>query len=61
MKELQETLNRAPADLIVIGTPMNLGKLLKLKKPAVRITYKLQEIGHAHLIQFIQECLRRKK
>ncbi len=60
IKELQETINRTPADLVVIGTPMNLGKILKLKKPAVRITYKLQELGHANLMQLIQQGLRNK-
>ncbi len=38
-----ETLQRANADVIVIGTPVDLRRLLRLNKPAVRLTYELEE------------------
>lgn len=55
MKELEETINRAEADLVLIGTPIDLGRLLNLNKPAQRVRYELQEIGHPTLRDILQE------
>jgi predicted GTPase len=49
MRELERTINRADADLVLIGTPIDLGRLLKLNKPSQRIRYDLQEIGQPTL------------
>jgi predicted GTPase len=45
MKELQDTINRSDADLVLIGTPIDLGRLMKINKPTQRVRYDLQEIG----------------
>lgn len=55
MKELEETINRAEADLVLIGTPIDLGRLLTLNKPSQRVRYELQEIGHPTLREILQE------
>lgn len=44
IEELQETINRSPAELVVIGTPIDLRRIMTLNKPAVRVRYDLQEI-----------------
>jgi len=44
-KELEETINRAEADLVIIGTPIDLNRLIQINKPAQRVRYELQEIG----------------
>ncbi len=49
MRELERTINRSDADLVLIGTPIDLGRLLKLNKPAQRVRYDLQEIGQPTL------------
>jgi predicted GTPase len=49
MRELERTINRSDADLVLIGTPIDLGRLLKLNKPSQRIRYDLQEIGQPTL------------
>ena len=49
MRELERTINRSDADLVLIGTPIDLGRLLKLNKPSQRIRYELQEIGQPTL------------
>ncbi|MEF3245319.1 MAG: cyclic 2,3-diphosphoglycerate synthase [Caldisericaceae bacterium] len=49
IKELEETLNSIPADVVVIGTPIDLRRVLTLNKPAVRVRYELQEIGKPDL------------
>jgi len=55
IKELEETINKIPADVVIIGTPIDLRKLVKLNKPAVRIRYELQEIGQPELKDIIKE------
>jgi predicted GTPase len=43
MRELEQTINAVPCDLVLIGTPIDLGRLLKINKPALRVTYELEE------------------
>lgn len=49
MRELEETINNTPADAVVIGTPIDLGRILKLNKPSVRVGYDLKELGELSL------------
>ena len=43
--DLEKTINSIPVDTVIVGTPIDLTKLLKINKPAVRVEYELQEIG----------------
>ncbi len=45
MKELEQTINSADVDLVLIGTPIDLRRVVSINKPALRIGYELQEIG----------------
>jgi predicted GTPase len=49
IKDLQDTIDKVDCDLIIIGTPIDLRRIVKLKKPAVRVRYELQEIGKPDL------------
>jgi predicted GTPase len=49
MDDLRETIARSGADLVLIGTPIDLRRLIALDKPALRVTYKLQEMGEPTL------------
>jgi predicted GTPase len=44
IRELEETIRRTPADVVVIGTPIDLTRVLKLDRPAVRVRYELREL-----------------
>jgi predicted GTPase len=44
-RELAETIAATPADVVVIGTPIDLARLIKIEAPALRVRYDLQEIG----------------
>jgi predicted GTPase len=57
VRELEQTINNAQADLVLIGTPIDLGRLLDLNKPAQRIRYELQEIGEPTLSQVLADRL----
>ncbi|MBN2253878.1 MAG: GTPase [Kosmotogaceae bacterium] len=59
MKELEETINKADVDLVIIGTPIDLRRVIDIKKPAVRIGYELQEIGKPDLEEIIDDFLKK--
>ncbi len=58
MEELQETINRSDVDAIVIGTPIDLGKLIEINKPSVRVRYDLQEIGRPNLEDILGDFIK---
>jgi predicted GTPase len=43
LKEFESMINAAPADVVVIATPVDLRKLVSIEKPAVRVSYDLEE------------------
>jgi predicted GTPase len=47
MAELRQTIDATPCDLVIIGTPIDLTRLMKLNKPSIRVTYDLKESGTA--------------
>jgi predicted GTPase len=53
--ELRETIERSDADLVLIGTPIDLRRLIDLDKPALRVTYRLQPIGEPTLEDVLAE------
>ena len=55
MNELEKTINATPCDLVIIGTPIDLGRLLKIQHPYQRVRYELQEIGRPTLTEILQE------
>jgi predicted GTPase len=55
LKDLEVTINTSGAELIVIGTPIDLRRIVEIKIPAVRVDYDLQEIGHPTLHDILSE------
>ena len=55
MEDLRETIARSDADLVLIGTPIDLRRLIELDKPALRVTYRLQELGEPTLADVLAE------
>ncbi len=47
--DLEKTINAVDCDVVIVGTPIDLRKVINIKKPAVRINYELQEIGKPNL------------
>jgi predicted GTPase len=60
VKDLQETINAIPCDSVVIGTPIDLTRVLKINKPSVRVRYELDEIGKPDLAEILDEFLKKK-
>ena len=59
LKALEETINRAEADIVVAATPSNLTSLLKLNKPVIRAHYEFAEIGQPILSTQVEQFLAR--
>ena len=53
--ELAETINGSDADVVLIGTPIDLRRIVEIEKPAMRVTYKLEEIGEPTLEGILRE------
>ncbi len=45
IRDLEKTINAMDVDLVVIGTPIDLNRIVKINKPTQRVRYELQEIG----------------
>jgi predicted GTPase len=53
MEELRETIARSDAELVLIGTPIDLRRVIELDKPALRVSYRLQELGEPTLADIL--------
>jgi predicted GTPase len=60
VKDLETTINRTPCDTVIIGTPIDLNRLIRIKKPTVRVSYDLQEIGKPDLMDVLKPFLKKK-
>lgn len=55
MKDLETTINRTNCDVVVIGTPIDLSRYIKINKPHTRVKYDLQEIGSITVETILKE------
>jgi predicted GTPase len=60
IKDLEDTINKTPCDVVVIGTPIDLSRIVKIKKPTVKVGYDLQEIGQPDLAQAVNDLIKKK-
>ena len=57
LKDLETTINNTECDAVVIGTPIDLNRIIKIDKPNTRVYYDLQEIGNPNLDEVLCEFL----
>ena len=60
VRDLQKTINAIPCDSVVVGTPIDLTRVLKMNKPSVRVQYELDEIGKPDLTEILDGFLKKK-
>ena len=53
--DLEKTINKVECDAVVIGTPIDLNRVVKINKPTVRVGYELQEIGRPNLVDLLEK------
>ncbi len=57
MKDLEKTIANTPCDAVVIGTPIDLPRFIKIKQPVVKVGYELQEIGTPTLKEILDDFI----
>lgn len=55
IRELEDTINKTPCDTVLVGTPIDLTRVLKINKPATRASYRLQESGSPTLEEILKK------
>ncbi len=58
IRDLEATINKVPCESVIIATPIDLRRLIKINKPSVRVIYDLQEIGKPELSDLIPSFLK---
>lgn len=58
IKDLETTINNTECDSVVIGTPIDLNRVIRIDKPNTRVYYDLQEIGYPDLGNILDEFLK---
>jgi predicted GTPase len=61
LKDLETTINNTDCDSVIIATPIDLNRIIKIKKPNTRVYYDLQEIGEPNLSEVIDEFVKKHK
>ena len=61
VKDLETTINKSGVDLVIIGTPIDLTRIMKIKLPTQRVRYELQEIGKPTLEDILKAKFKNKK
>jgi predicted GTPase len=61
LKDLETTINNTDCDAVVIGTPIDLSRIIKINKPSTRVFYDLQEIGNPNLEDILGDFLEKHK
>jgi predicted GTPase len=57
--ELEETIRRTPCDLVIVATPIDLARVIKIDKPALRVTYEVEELTKPILAERLATLTRR--
>ena len=57
LKDLEATINSTDCDTVVIGTPIDLSRIIHIRKPVTRVYYDLQEIGEPTLATLLDEFI----
>lgn len=59
LQDLETTINNSDCDAVVIGTPIDLNRVVKINKPNTRVYYDLQEIGYPDLAGIIDDFVKK--
>ena len=60
MRDLEATIEKADVDMVIVGTPIDLTRVIKINKPYQRVRYELQEIGQPTLAELLEKKFGKK-
>jgi len=55
IRDLEATIEATPADVVLVATPVDLRRIIRIRKPALRVRYELEEVGHPDLAFALRE------
>jgi predicted GTPase len=58
LAELEETISKSECDAVIIGTPFNLRRLLRVDKPCAQVSYDLRDMGEPTLAAIVKDYIR---
>lgn len=58
LKDLDATIRETPCDLVLVATPIDLTRLIKIPRPVLRVTYRVEDFGEPNLEQVIENFVR---
>ena len=58
IQELEDTINAVDCDIVIIGTPIDLSRIIKINKKSIRVKYELQEIGKPNLYEVLNQKIK---
>jgi predicted GTPase len=61
LQDLETTINNTECDAVIIATPIDLNRIIKIKKPSTRVYYNLQEIGRPDLTGVLGDFVKKHK
>ena len=59
--ELEETIRRTPCDLVIVATPIDLARVIKIDKPALRVSYEVEELTKPGLAEQLKRLATKKE
>ena len=61
IQELEDTINAVDCDIVIIGTPIDLSRIIKINKKSIRVKYELQEIGRPDLEEVLSQKIKDRR
>ncbi|HLR72311.1 MAG TPA: cyclic 2,3-diphosphoglycerate synthase [Pseudogracilibacillus sp.] len=61
LKDLEETINKIDCDAVIIGTPIDLSRVISINKPCTRVHYDLDEVGNPNLDDVLNEFIKEQQ
>ncbi|NMA01944.1 MAG: GTPase [Clostridia bacterium] len=61
LKDLEETINNTDCDAVIIGTPVDLNRIITINKPSTRVHYELNEITQPNLKDILKDFIKEHK
>jgi predicted GTPase len=59
--ELEETINGVACDLVLVATPIDLGRVIHVGKPNLRVVYEVEELNHPRLVDLLARFTRERQ
>lgn len=59
MKDLEATIAKVPCELVLVATPVDLGRVIHITRPTLRVRYELNEIGGTPLNELLDAAVRK--